>query len=92
MNFTELLKNPALLVGFVRAAMLVAVSFGVAFTQTQQDSVTTLVGAAIAVVASLVLTGVTVSRTTPTANPSIPEGTTVTVITPEGQPNTSIVV
>jgi uncharacterized membrane protein len=79
---SKLFENPALLVGLVRAAMIFAVSLGVGITQPQQDSLLELVGAFLAV-ASLVLTGVTLSKTTPTANPTLPVGTAVT--TPTGQ-------
>lgn len=81
-----LLENPALLVGLVRAAMIFAVSLGVGITQEQQDSLLVLVGAILAVL-SLLLTGVTVSQTTPTANPVLPEGTVYEIVTPEGEPN-----
>jgi hypothetical protein len=56
-----LLKDPALVVGLIRAALILLLS--------------------------LVLTGVTVSRTTSKANPVLSSGTTVEVITPEGQQN-----
>ncbi|HSW41778.1 MAG TPA: hypothetical protein VLM76_04650 [Patescibacteria group bacterium] len=86
-----LLKDPALIVGLVRALLIFAISFGVAITQEQQDATLMLVGSALAVV-SLVLTGVTMSKTTPIANPTLPEGTVVEVLTPEGQPNRTAVV
>ncbi len=81
-----LLKDPALIVGLVRATLILLVSFGVFITQDQQDALLAFVGAFLAVL-SLVLTGVTVSKTTSKANPSLKEGTVVEVITPEGQPN-----
>ena len=80
---SKLFENPALLVGLVRAAMIFVVSLGVGITQAQQDSLLVLVGAFLAV-ASLVLTGVTISTTTPTANPTLALGTVVT--TPTGAP------
>lgn len=86
-----LLKDPALLVGLVRAILIFAISFGVAITQAQQDATLMLVGSVLAVV-SLLLTGVTMSKTTPVSNPSLPEGTVVEVVTPEGQPNRTAVV
>jgi len=54
----NLLKEPALIVGLVRAALILAVSFGVAFSQAQMDSTVAFVGALLAVI-SLALTGVT---------------------------------
>ena len=83
---TALLQDPALIVGLVRATLILVVSFGVAITQAQQDSLLMFVGALLAVM-SIVLTGVTRANTTPTANPTLPTGTTVEVITPEGQQN-----
>jgi len=83
---SKLLENPALLVGLVRAALIFAVSFGVDITQAQQNSTLVLVGAFLALL-SLILTGVTLNVTTPTANPTIEQGTTFTVVTPAGQPN-----
>jgi hypothetical protein len=81
-----LLKDPALIVGLVRATLILVVSFGVAITQAQQDSLLMFTGALLAVM-SILLTGVTVSKTTSKANPVLPAGTTVEVITPEGQLN-----
>ena len=86
-----LLKDPALIVGLVRAILIFAVSFGVAITQEQQDATLMLVGSFLAVV-SLLLTGVTLAMTTPVSNPSLPEGTVVEVLTPEWQPNRTAVV
>ena len=80
---SKLLENPALLVGLVRAVMIAAVSFGVGITQPQQDSLLELVGFFLAV-ASLVLTGVTLRTTTPSANPTLDVDTVVT--TPSGAP------
>jgi hypothetical protein len=82
----RLLQDPALIVGLIRAALILAVSFGVGITQAQQDSLLIFVGALLAVV-SLALTGVTMSKTTPVANPTLPAGTTVIVETPAGEPN-----
>ena len=61
---SALLSNPALLVGLVRALLILLVTFGVAVTQAQQDSILELVGAVLAVM-SLLLTGVTLAKTTP---------------------------
>lgn len=83
---TALLQDPALLVGLVRSALILAVSFGVAVTQAQQDALLMFVGAFLAV-ASIVLTQVTRINTTPTANPVLMAGTTVEVTTPAGQPD-----
>lgn len=71
--------------------LILLVTFGVAVTQAQQDSILELVGAALAVM-SLLLTGVTLAKTTPVSNPTLPEGTVVEVLTPKGQPNRTAVV
>jgi hypothetical protein len=84
---TKLLADPALIVGLVRAGIILAVSFGVGITQAQQDSLLVFVGAFLAVV-SLLLTGVTLSKTTPKATPTLDQGTVVTVVTPGDAPNT----
>jgi hypothetical protein len=88
---SALLSSPALLVGLIRAVLILLVTFGVAVTQAQQDSILELVGAVLAVM-SLLLTGVTLAKTTPVSNPTLPEGTVVEVLTPEGQPNRTAVV
>ena len=87
----KLLADPALIVGLVRAGIILAVSFGVGFSQAQQDSLLMFVGAFLAVV-SLLLTSVTVSRTTSVANPELPVGTELTVVTPDGEPNRTTIV
>jgi hypothetical protein len=81
-----LLKDPALVIGLIRAALILAVSFGVYVTQDQQDAILMFTAALLAVM-SLVLTGVTVSKTTSSSAPVLDEGTVVTIVTPEGQPN-----
>lgn len=86
----ELIRNPALIVGLVRSAMILAVSFGVQLNQSQQDAAVTFVGAVIAVLASLALTGVTVAKTTPQDAPVLDEGTTVAVVTTGNKPNRSV--
>jgi hypothetical protein len=88
---TSVLNDPALIVGLVRAALILAVSFGIGITQAQQDSLLMFVGALLAVL-SLLLTGVTMSKTTSVAKPSLPQGTIVEVVTPEGEPNRTAVV
>ena len=87
---TKLLSDPALVIGLVRAALILAVSFGVGFTQPQQDAVLMFTGALLAVL-SVVLTAVTVRLTTSVATPTLPQGTIVEVVTPPGQPNESVV-
>ena len=83
---SKLLEDPALLVGLIRSALILAVSFGVSITQAQQDSLLLFTGAFLAVL-SLVLTQVTRLSTTSTEHPTLTAGTTVEVITPAGEPN-----
>jgi len=83
---SKLFDDPALIVGLIRSALILAVSFGAAITQAQQDSLLMFTGAFLAVL-SLVLTQVTRLSTTPTANPVLTAGTTVEVVTPAGEPN-----
>ena len=83
----DIIKDPALIVGLIRAGLILLVSFGVYVTQEQQDAILMFTAALLAVL-SLVLTAVTVSRTTSKANPVLPSGTTVEAITPEGQVTT----
>jgi hypothetical protein len=87
----KLLSDPALVVGLIRAALILLVSFGVYVTQDQQDAILMFTAALLTVI-SLVLTGVTVSKTTSKVNPELAVGTTLTVITPEGEPNRLTVV
>jgi len=86
-----LLANPAVIVGLVRAILILLATVGVSLTQAQQDATLQAVGAFLAV-ASLILTGVTVANTTPTAAPVLKEGTVVTVETPGSAPNTTTTV
>jgi len=81
-----LLKDPALIVGLIRAAMILLVSFGIFVSQDQQDAILMFTSALLAIL-SLVLTAVTVSKTTSSAAPVLKQGTIVEVVTPEGQPN-----
>jgi hypothetical protein len=82
----DIIKDPALIVGLIRAGLILLVSFGVYVTQEQQDAILMFTAALLAVL-SLILTAVTVSKTTSKANPVLSSGTTVEVITPEGQQN-----
>jgi hypothetical protein len=91
MNLKALLDNPAVVVGLVRAGLILLISFGVAITTSQQDAILQATGALLAVI-SLVLTGVTAKVTTPKAAPTLDEGTVVNVVTPEGIDNYKSVV
>jgi hypothetical protein len=81
-----LLKDPALIVGLIRAVLILLVSFGVYVSQDQQDAILMFTAALLTVI-SLVLTGITVSKTTSSTAPTLKQGTSVEVITPEGLPN-----
>lgn len=90
-NFRLLLDNPAVLIGLIRSALILATTFGVAISSAQQDGILQTVGAFLAV-ASLLLTGATAVITTPKATPTLTEGTEVKVVTPEGEPDKVTVV
>jgi len=81
-----ILGDPALWIGLIRATMILLVSFGVALNDAQMAAVIAFAVAFMAV-ASMLLTLVTRRTTTPKADPQIPQGTAITVITPAGQPN-----
>ena len=91
MNLRALLDNPAVLIGLLRSALILATTFGVGITSEQQNGLIETAGAFLAVV-SLALTGVTATVTTPKATPTLVEGTEVKVITPEGEPDRVAVV
>lgn len=86
-----LFENPAVLVGVFRALLILLVTFGVALTQAQTDSVLELVGSLLAVI-SLTLTAVTAKITTPKEAPTLPQGTVVKVVTPAGQPDFATII
>ncbi len=61
---TDLLKNPALLSGLLRALLIFAVTMGVKLSQAQQDAALGILAAALPII-SLIFTGVTVATTKP---------------------------
>jgi len=63
-RLTVFLKDPAIIVGLVRATIILIVTFGVTVTQGQQDAILAFVGVLLTVI-SLALTGVTYSLTDP---------------------------
>jgi len=81
-----ILKDPALIIGLVRATLILLVSFGIYVSQDQQDAILMFTAAVLTII-SLALTGVTVAKTTSVANPVLKAGTSVEVVTPEGLPN-----
>lgn len=87
----NLLKDPALVVGIVRSVLILLVSFGIGLTDPQVQAILNLTGLLLAGI-SLALTGVTRATTTPTANPSLEQGTLVTVVTPSNEPNKHVIV
>lgn len=72
MNLRALLDNPAVLIGLLRSALILATTFGVGITSEQQNGLIETVGAFLAVL-SLALSGVTASVTTPKAVPPAEE-------------------
>lgn len=63
----NVLADPAVIVGLVRASLILVVSFGVAITQEQTDALLAFTGAVLAVL-SIVLTSVTYANTNPKAD------------------------
>lgn len=74
-------REPAAIAAFVAIAVNLIVSFGLKLTVEQIALINALVVAGLALAVRQVVT--------PVANPSLPEGTQVEVITPAGQPNTT---
>ena len=74
-------REPTLISAFIAIAINLAVSFGLKLTADQVALLNALVIAGLAIIVRQVVT--------PTANPQLPEGTRVTVITPDDKPNES---
>jgi hypothetical protein len=72
-------REPVAIAGVVAIAINLAISFGLKLTTEQVALVNTLVVGLLALLAR--------SQTTSLAQPNIPEGTKVTVVTPAGEPN-----
>lgn len=76
-------REPALIAGFIAIAINLAISFGLSLSAEQVSLLNALVIAGLSLIVRQVVT--------PTASPRLTEGTTVTVVTPEGQPDTTTV-
>ena len=63
-KIAAILKDPAIIVGLVRAFIILLVTFGINVQQNQQDAILAFVGVLLTVI-SLGLTGVTYSLTDP---------------------------
>jgi len=72
-------REPVAIAGVVAIAINLAISFGLKLTVEQVALVNTLVVGLLALIAR--------SQTTSIAQPNLPEGTAVTVVTPAGEPN-----
>ena len=72
-------REPVAIAGLIGLAINLLVTFGLHLTVEQIGSINAFAGAVLIVLAR--------SQTTPTANPVIPQGTSVTVTTPAGEPN-----
>lgn len=76
-------REPTLIAGFLAIVINLAISFGLKLTAEQVALLNGLVIAGLALIVRQVVT--------PTANPQLTQGTTVTVVTPEGVPNETTV-
>ena len=72
-------REPAAIAAFIAIAINLAISFGLNLTDVQIALINTLVVAGLALLVR--------QSVTPLAEPKLAEGTSVTVQTPEGQPN-----
>ena len=74
-------REPALIAGFIAIAINLAISFGLKLSAEQVSLLNALVVAGLSLIVRQVVT--------PVADPRLAEGTTVTVVTPNGEPNTT---
>ncbi len=65
----EILKNPALITGLLRALLIFLTVMGVKLSQAQQDAALGLLAVALPIIA-LIFTGVTVANTQPKPVPA----------------------
>lgn len=77
-------REPAAIAAFIAIVVNLAISFGLNLTTEQIALINTLVVAGLALVVR--------QNVTPTANPQVPEGTQVTVVTPPGSDNKTVTV
>ncbi len=73
-------REPALIAGFIAIAINLAISFGLKLSAEQVSLLNALVVAGLSLIVRQVVT--------PVADPHLDKGTSVTVITPDGEPNT----
>jgi uncharacterized membrane protein len=76
-------REPVAIAAVISIAINLAITFGLKLTADQVALINGLVVGVLALIAR--------SVTTPTANPTLPAGTSVQVVTPAGQPNTTTV-
>lgn len=77
-------REPALIAGVIAIAINLAISFGLDLTAEQVSLINALVVAILALLVRQVVT--------PTAEPQLPEGTNVTVVTAGDTPNKTVTV
>lgn len=75
-------REPALIAGFLAIAINLAISFGLHLTAEQVSLLNALVVSALALAVRQV--------STPTADPRLREGTSVTVVTADDKPNETV--
>jgi hypothetical protein len=74
-------REPAAIAAFLGIAINLAITFGLNLTVEQVALINALVVAGLALIVR--------QGSTSLVAPKLPQGTTVTVVTPEGQPNTT---
>lgn len=75
-------REPALIAGLIAIGINLAISFGLKLTAEQVSLINAFVVALLAVIVRQV--------STPTGDPRLAEGTSVTVVTPDDQPNKTV--
>lgn len=80
---TILGREPAAIAAFIAIAVNLAITFGLDLTPDQVALINALVVAGLALIVR--------QSVTPIAEPKLPEGTKVEVVTPSGQANTTTI-
>jgi hypothetical protein len=77
-------REPALIAGLIAIGVNLAISFGLGLTAEQVSLINAFVVAGLALLVR--------QTVTPVAAPELPQGTSVTVVTPGNAPNTTVTV
>ena len=77
-------REPAAIAAFIAIAVNLAITFGLNLSADQVALINALVVAGLALIVR--------QSVTPVADPVLPQGTSVEVVTPQGQPNKTVTV